>query len=287
MVIGILIALIGSASIYANRAGRDSSRREEGLIPNPHWAFIKSAITQWRGDSAIALRDVGPASFEDDFLTRGTRAMTLPMTMRNAPRSPVIKNVVFIVLESTGTQFMELYGSPYPTTPCLKAEARHSLVFRNIYSNQGSTLHAMMTLLLSLYPGTGLETYVSTHPRLPGTSTAQVFHERGYRTAFMLGGKLDYRNSRHFFENRGFDLVNGFEDFQRRGIGSIVSAWGMDDPPLFDSAFQWIAQDPVRPFFIMLWTQQTHHPYTLAAYQEPHRFIADQSTEPRATSICI
>jgi arylsulfatase A-like enzyme len=247
----------------------------EGLARSPHWAIISSWVSHLRGDLALDLRDTGPASYRADFLTAGEDGNR----PTQAPRSPAVKNVIVVVLESTGTQFLGTYGGAYATTPCLESEARNSLKFSNFYSNAGYTLHSMMPLVVSQYPGTGWEIYSATHPHLPATSAAQALHERGYRTAFLTGGSLDFRGSRHFFEGRGFDLVRGFEDFRQAGVGTPVSSWGMDDPSLFDGLFNWIGEDSFKPFFTIVWTQQTHHPYTMAPGQHPIEFMDGKSDD--------
>ncbi|MDB5291051.1 MAG: hypothetical protein JWL69_2292 [Phycisphaerales bacterium] len=236
---------------------------DDALAQNPHWALLRSCVERWRGEGASALRDVGPRTFRDEFQPAGAR----PVRRSVAPRTPRIKNVIVVVMESTSTQFLGVYGSKYPTTPSLSAEAENSLIFRNFYSNAGYTAHAMMPLVLSLYPGTGWKIYPVSCPQIPGTSAAEVFHERGYRTAFMTPAYLDFQGIRSFYDNRGFDAVVGGEEFESEGVGSPVSSWGMDDPPMFGHMIDWIDRAPGKPFYILAWTQQTHHPYTLAPYQ--------------------
>ena len=248
---------------------------EEGLARSPHWVLITSWIGHLRGDSALDLADRGPPAYRDEFRTGADRTASPTLTL--APHSPKVKNVLFVVLESTGTQFLSAYGSSYSTTPHLEAEATHSLIFRNVYSNAGYTLHSMLPLIVSQYPGTGWEIYVATHPHLRATSAAQALHERGFRTAFLTGASLDYRGSRRFFDGRGFDVVRGFEEFQAMGRGTAVSSWGMDDLTLFDGLLDWIGQDASKPFFAMVWTQQTHHPYTLAPGQQEVQFTSGDS----------
>lgn len=247
----------------------------EALASNPHWALLMSAVDAWGSGSRLLPADAGPASYKGDFLTIGQRDAKPP----NPPRGQ-IKNVVLVVLESTGTQFLGVYHSQYPTTPNLQAQARNSLIFNNFYSNDGYTLQSYMPLVLSLYPGVGWAIYSSSHPHLSGISAAEMLHKRGYRTAFITGGALDFRGSRRFFDGRGFDTIRGCEDFQKAGIGTMVSSWGMDDPPLFDALFDWIGQAPTKPFFAIVWTQQTHHPYTLAPYQRAIDFgVANPASE--------
>jgi arylsulfatase A-like enzyme len=53
----------------------------------------------------------------------------------------------------------------------------------------------------------------------------------------------------------------------------------MDDPPLFDAMLNWIDQDPSHPFYMLAWTQQTHHPYTLGPNQVAVDMVHGASNE--------
>jgi len=249
--------------------------RYEVLARNPQWVLLQSYVDHWRGNKPPALRDVGPASNRDDFRLAGDRPA---LDMAGRAPSP-IKNVIEVVLESTGTQFLGVYGSNYHTTPNLETEAKNSLIYRNVCSNDGYTVFSMMPLVLSIYPGNGWISYVNQYPRLTGTTAAQVLRDRGYRTAFMTSGVLNFFNSRRFFENRGFDVLQGCEDFQKLGVGTMISSWGMDDTPLFDQMLQWIEREPGKPFYMMAWTQQTHHPYVTAPGQPITPMGGDSTTE--------
>lgn len=237
--------------------------RDHALAQSPHWTLLESYVAHWRGDLTPALQDTGMAAYRDDFRPVGDRSVRPATAAGTTP----IRNVIVVVLESTGTQFLSVYGSSYQTTPHLEAEAANSLVFGNFYSNAGYTLQSMMPLVLSLYPGTEWKIYASISPHLSGTSLAEVLHHSGYRTAFMTSQGLDYQGIRHFYENRGFDVVEGFEEFQKQGVGTALSSWGMDDPPMFDGMLKWIDQAPGKPFYLMAWTQQSHHPYPAAPGQ--------------------
>jgi arylsulfatase A-like enzyme len=273
-ILAVVAAIYCPAGVYGY-ARWFSGSPEEGLAQSPHWAILRSSVDHWCGNSADTPRDSGPASYRDDFLVASDRPARDSVKRGPSP----IKNVIVVVLESTGTQFLSVYGSRYPTTPNLEAEARNSEIYHNVYSNDGYTLYSMMPLLLSCYPGTGWTIYASKYPHIAGTTAAQVLHEKGYRTAFMTSQSMDYRDIRRFFDHRGFDIVYGAEEFQKLGVGTMVSSWGMDDPPMFDQLLQWIDKDPTRPFYVMAWTQQTHHPYPLGPSQQLLHLGGDSTTK--------
>ena len=41
----------------------------------------------------------------------------------------------------------------------------------------------------------------------------------------------------------------------------LISSWGVEDRCMVDGMIDFITQAPARPFFLMGWTTQTHHPY--------------------------
>jgi arylsulfatase A-like enzyme len=268
-----IVALYLPAGAYGY-AKRFSGNAQVGLAESAHWAMLRSLGDHWLTGAADQIPDAGSAANVDDFLTAGDRGAS---RLHKVARSP-IKNVIVVVLESTGTQYMSVYGSRYRTTPKLEAEARNSAVYPNVYSNDGYTLFSMMPLLLSTYPGSGWTIYAAKYPHIAGTTAAEVLHRRGYRTAFMTSQSLHFHGILRFFQDRGFDEVDGSDEFRAKGAGTVVSSWGIDDASLFDQLLQWIEKKPGKPFYAMIWTQQTHHPYPLASNQKLINFGLDTST---------
>jgi arylsulfatase A-like enzyme len=264
------VALVGFVAVYAatwpyvyqhrvvSRWGPVRMSREL-LAFNPQWLLLKTYFQHTTRTSPAGLAPRAPTQYLDDFKTFGERAQApLPL------HQPRVKNVIVVVLESVGNQFLSVQGGPYPTTPNLQAEAKHSLIFNNFYSNAGSTPLSIMPLELSIYPGVAWELYTRSSPHLPGTTTAQILRQRGYRTAFMTSQDLSFQEMDQFLENRGFDLVY---DYRNLGSGKMLDSWGGDDPSLFDEMLRWIDRDPGQPFYLCAWTQQTHSPYVLTPTQ--------------------
>jgi arylsulfatase A-like enzyme len=169
-------------------------------------------------------------------------------------------NVIVYVLESVGTQHLNLYGSPYDTTPSLNRESASALVFDNFYAHCGVTANSLVAINLGIYPGLTWREYTVEQPDLPGTTLAEILRARGYRTAYMTSGEIQYVNMDGFLRNRGYDLVCGYEFL---GCRELIMSWGVEDRCLVDALFRWIDQDGdvSRPFYAMVWNQQTHHPY--------------------------
>jgi arylsulfatase A-like enzyme len=270
IVLGVVVLVYWPLQAYAYDRWFAGGAKDS-LTENPHWAIITSCISRLVGESVPALNDRGPAIYAQEFQTVAERATP----RQNNHSRKALRNVIVVVLESTGTQFLSVYGSRCPTTRCLAAEADNCLIFRNFYSNAGYTLQSILPLILSIYPGSGWTIYSSDYPHMAGITTAKVLHEHGFRTAFMTPQMLGYRGIGHFFEGRGFHLVLGGEDFISRGTGTLLSSWGADDPPMFQRLVQWIDESPGAPFYAVAWTQQTHHPYQLAPGQATLDLLPD------------
>ena len=170
-------------------------------------------------------------------------------------RSP---NVTLIVLESVAARWTSLDGGTAGTTPVLEAQAGRGVVFRNFYAHIGRSSNSLASLLLSAYPKLDFSEITQEYPRLPGTSLASVMHDRGYRTAFTTPSDLSWAGWSTFLAGRGFDVVR---DFHAMPCSEPISSWGVEDRCMVDDMIRWISEDRQRPFFMMAWSQQTHHPY--------------------------
>ena len=235
-------------------SGRWSDRSDHLIAASPHYAFLSSCLTELFGLHAQSLNEAfGPEDLKDFELPLQRPKVSLRPFSGKPP-----KNVILIVLETTGTRYLSLYGSKYLTTPSLQAESRNLLLFDNFYCHVGLTANAMAALSLSVYPYMTWREYTVEYPNLPGKTLAQVFKQRGSRTAFIHTGDLEYVNQDQFLKNRGFDLLWDFRDL---GAPSRLSSWGGEDRYLVDAILRYVDQDRATPFYVMAWTIQSHHPY--------------------------
>ncbi len=247
-----------------------NARFDRRMAENPHWTFLFSTLKAVAGDSPIALAEPIVDTHDlDDFSTVAERGVEtaptksalvkkvtfgLPLPARHGHT----KNVILLVMESVAARWVEPYGGPYRVTPNLAEEARHALVLSSFYSPAGRSSDALAALLLSVQPRMSWRDVTTDYPQLPGTSLAELLRDRGYRTAFATSSDLGWANWKGFLADRGFDTVLQDHDLD---CGAPLSSWGVEDRCLVDGILRWIPEDPSRPFFVMGWTVQTHHPY--------------------------
>ena len=84
--------------------------------------------------------------------------------------------------------------------------------------------------------------------------------QQGYRTAYMHSGTLEYDSDGEFLRRHGFkEVIGESQDYDSPMDGKLV-------PKTID----WIKQDSSKPFFLALWTMDTHHPYVSPGIRDYH-----------------
>jgi arylsulfatase A-like enzyme len=248
----VVVQAIAGEVVFANGW---KNRPDESLARNPHWELVSSAAREFVGGNRYSINTSTSPQHLGDFQPP-PRPARLPLL--NRP-----KNVIFFVLESVGTQFMSVYGSPLDTTPNLRREAANSTIIDRFYAHVGVSATSLAAMTLSKYPALEWRPATSTRPLAAGTSIMQVLKPLGYRTLMVTSTDFAYADMSRFLEGRGFDQMIGCNElgFPR------ISSWGTDDSHMVDRLIQWIDEKPGEPFYAMTWTGQTHHPYSISSGQ--------------------
>ena len=244
----------------------DSKTRR--VAQSPHYKILASTLQELFSSHRANLGGAFPPEYLDDFKLAAEREY--PPLATQGPRP---KNVIVIVLESVAAQYMSVHGSQFDTTPNLSAEAEHALVLGRGYSQSGWTYLSRLPLIYGTAPGLPWTNgwRVLDHP----TGLAKILrNERGYRTAFFSGGDPDWDGMYWAARDAGMAEVFGPKELG----GRMASSWGTEDGVLVDGLIRWIDSDPNRPFYAMMWTDQTHHPYTLAHDTQPIDFLDEKKT---------
>ncbi len=188
------------------------------------------------------------------------------------------KNVVFIVLESTGHNCMHDYGAPWQTTPNLEqiVEKEHKgILFENAYAISDHTIVSALALFGSMnnhntensaiyaardYPGPNRD--------FPFPAGSRWMQQHDYRTYFVAAGGqhawAGYKNLGRACLPYGFDISKDGSQFWSKETPD----WGLkgddqNDLEMFEDAYRCIddAQQKNQNFFLMLWNLDTHCNY--------------------------
>lgn len=247
------------ASVYfpltAPHLGASSTNK---LLANPMYSFASS----WLATGAPTLSTFASPAAPDDFLTVGERARVAS----TAPRAK-IDNVLIFVMESVAAEYVDPYGSKFGATPTLRAYRDRSLLVRNAYANVPSTNKSLLSLLCGIYPWISFRSLTQDHPTADVTSISSVLAQRGFRTSLFFSSDLRHQNMDGFLARHDFDRVEDYRTRQAEAPliryelqrGETVTA--TDDATTARSFNRWIDAEPDKPFFSVLWTVATHHPY--------------------------
>jgi lipoteichoic acid synthase len=238
---------------------------------SPHYKLLASTFQELLSSHRVSLGGAFAPEYLDDFKLAAEREY--PQLATPNPRP---KNIIVVVLESAAAQYMSVYGSQFDTTPNLFAEAEHALVLDRGYSQAGWTYLSRLPLLFGVPPGLPWTNVWRVLDIEVTTGLAKILgNERGYRTAFFSGGDLEWDGMDWTARVAGMAEVFGPKELG----GRMASSWGTEDGILVDRLIRWIDSDPNRPFYAMMWTDQTHHPYTLA-YDTPPIDFLDENKIP-------
>jgi lipoteichoic acid synthase len=221
-----------------------ASRVDTGGLERNAWtALVGSAFNRVRAHAAVG-----------DWRTGFDRLPAQPLTRFGSAGAG--RNVILISLESTGAQYLGLYGASPDVMPNLSQLARNSFVFENAYAVYPESIKGLLTMLCSIYPA--FDTSVERMGRAPCRSVAALLAERGYRTALFHSGRFMYLGMEAVIHDRGFDTL---ADAGHIG-GNHNSSFGVDEPATVARMLDWIDALPAgQRFFLTYLPIAGHHPY--------------------------
>lgn len=175
------------------------------------------------------------------------------------PGKPKPLNVVLLVQESLGADFVGAYGDQRGLTPNIDRLAKDGLVFANMYATGTRTVR-------------GLEAISASFPPIPGESIVkrehndgiftwgQVMRAKGYTSTFLYGGYGSFDGMNTFFGGNGFGVVDrGNIDHPR-----FTNIWGVSDEDLMHHAISVFDQQHARGerIFALIMSTSNHKPFT-------------------------
>ncbi len=186
-------------------------------------------------------------------------------------------NVVLILEESFGADFVGVLGDKRGLSPRLDALTREGILFDNFYATGNRTARALEATLTSL-PPIPTESILKRDHSDRVYTLANVLADRGYQRLFVYGG-------RGLFDGmRSFTLANGFERFIEQSDyahPTFTTAWGVCDDDIFDMAIDRLDAATLKgkPFFGVVLTVSNHQPFTY-----PDGRISEPSSQQKRTN---
>jgi phosphoglycerol transferase MdoB-like AlkP superfamily enzyme len=213
------------------------------LAINPIWSF---------GRSVIEGKEVNLARYQFEgsmpYIYSNNKSIDT-LTNQSKP------NVIFIVWESFTNKIFKDSITPYAVEL-----AKNGYLFSNAYASGDRSDKGLVALLsgYSSQPDYSIMTDPSKSRKL--NYLPQAFKQKGYQSAYVYGGELNFANMRSYMSYAGFDQIIGKENFPEE---TWDAKWGASDRYTFDKTFT-VAQSyhqKKQPFFITLFTLSSHEPF--------------------------
>ena len=245
-----MVAYLGIGWFWRHAAGATSPKEANAVV-----ALVGSVLD---ADVNPVLAKMPTRFGPDDFLTAGDRQATgtqTPYTARG--RQAGVRNVIVVVMESVAAEYLWRFGAADSGgTPELDHYQQWARRFTSFYAHQPSTTHSLVSLLLGVYSPHSFRVVTREHPDIALPSLSGELKRRGYRTAFISAADNRFQNIDLFLSHQHFDLIADSR------AGSCPSGPGHQDDCMVHDLLKWVDQDARAPIFALLWTDQTHWPYT-------------------------
>ena len=247
--VAALLAYLGLGWFWRRAAGPTPPKMENAVV-----ALAGSVLD---ADANPLLAKMPTRFGPEDFLTAGERGGTVTRTPYTArARRAGVRNVIVVVMESVAAEYLWGFGAADSGgTPDLDHYGAATRRFTSFYAHQPSSTHSLVSLLLGVYSPHSFRVLTREHPDIALPSLSGALKEKGYRTAMISSGGTRFQSVDVFLAHQHFDLIADSRDH--------CESWTTHpDDCMVRDLLQWVDREPREPFFALLWTVQTHWPYT-------------------------
>ena len=171
---------------------------------------------------------------------------------------PENTNVVILILESFGNEFVGTYSGEESFTPFLDSILANSWYFENAFANGKKSIEAMPAIVSSI-PSLMDNPYISSNYATNRMeSLVQILGKKGYSSAFYHGATNGSMRFDAFAAQAGYEQYFGRKEYKNDKHHD--KTWG-----ILDEYFNpWTARklsELKEPFIGTLFTLSSHHPY--------------------------
>ena len=270
-VVGLLLPWLGSAALWLI-----DRRRRRLLSGGSTWTGARAARRGLIGGgacAAIGLLGMAVAAVPGGMLALRRNAIAAMAAAIDGPTAlvrygtaPKTKNVVLVVMESTGLQYTGLPGGKYENTPNLQALAARGAFVEQAYTVVPHTSKSLVSVLCGFYPKLSPEVDEAKPQGIPRPCLPRLLGQKGYATGFFQTAEQNFELRGDLVEQLGFAHFQGKESIDGSGFDES-SYFGWEDDAMLRPIGDWVGQQGENPFFLTVVTLTSHHPYGV-----PHGF---------------
>lgn len=225
-----------------------------GLFRDPLLNFIASAQTR-------ALVQNEASSLEE--ISAGFAALGVNLTCWQKPSETgrAKSNLILIMLESTSSQYVSLFGHHEKTWPQLEKYRERMEIFPFFFSCFPESSNADFCVMSGLYPPDFL--LLRQNPAIPVRLLADHLKSAGYDCSMFFSGFLGDTGLSGFYRARGFDRIYDAGNMPEAGRNESW-LWGVKEEHVTGQIKKLLGQlaaTPEKPFFIYYRMLFPHAPF--------------------------
>ena len=194
--------------------------------------------------------------FSDELAKKYFNPIAIPKSGNDSTKP----NIVLIIVESLGKEYIGYYNKGKGYTPFLDSLMKHSWVYQHAYANGKRSIEGVPSSIMAL-PSLMDNDYISSvYQSNTLFSTAYYLQNLGYQSGFYHGGK----NGTMSFDNM-VAISQGGKYFGLNEYPNKIDfdgKWGIYDKPYL-RYFAKQCTEAKQPFYQTVFTLSNHHPYSL------------------------
>ncbi|MCK5666162.1 MAG: LTA synthase family protein [Thiotrichaceae bacterium] len=188
------------------------------------------------------------------FIPGKIESLHTPTPVYNSPEK---KNLVIVVEESLGANFIESLGG-HPVTPNIERWRHKSWFFDRLYATGTRSARGLEAVTTGFLPTTSRAVLKLPKSQDGFFALASYLKQEGYRSTFVYGGESHFDNMGGFFLNNGFDQVIDEKDYDQY---IFKGSWGVSDEDLFNKALSLLTDKKDSPLFTLIFSSSNHPPF--------------------------
>ena len=232
-----------------------------GSDSNAGWWLLKSAVAPLSGGAPEIARPDLLDPFET-YAAGEKNRITTPERLRQAH----IRNILIIVLESVGSEYLDLRGDR-SVAPNLSGFMSRAAYFPNTYAQMPSSSMSLFSLMTGMYPPVSPVAIPMAEPGFPAPTLLERLGSAGKRTG-VFSANWGFMDFARYFKGRAGHLEQVPDESScavlkgHGGAGTLAeqAVPAGAEECTFDSLARWTEQSD-QDFAALLWTYGTHYPY--------------------------
>lgn len=264
----VALLVIAPAAVIGIRGGVGKAVRPIALNDANNYVSSPAETAIVLNTPFCIIRTIGKKAFEEVNYFGEDEVVSIYNPVREYNRAPNKKNVVVIILESFGKEYIGAYNPDRDEpslTPFLDSIIEKSVTYKYSYANGHKSIDGMPSCLSSI-PMFVEPLFVTPQALNKISGIAGELKKAGYTTAFYHGAPNGSMGFSAFAKSSGFNNYYGMNEYEKwegsKGSADYDGTWAIWDEPFLQFFAAKLNSTP-QPFATAVFTASSHHPFKI------------------------